>query len=179
MGLAHLTIPLALVLLVGLCDAAPRTAIIECSSIDFKPQRCDAPFNVKSASVLIQHSNSPCILGDSFFAAHTRVEVAKGCRATFRVTETDDGQIDTSFTVIKECNSINFKKGVCTMFRANAVGVPPIAHIEVVEKYSQSPCEFGDSFFIESARAPHSIGVDFGCRALFAVTFAPSCENTI
>lgn len=150
--------------------------VVKCESWSHKLKQCNVNFHVHDVRVLIRHSKSACIKGQTFFAGPRYIQVAKGCRATFKV----EGSITdkpSSFTILKSCSSHSFKRNKCTLFKNPPPYIPPIKSIDIVKQESKSPCTFGTSFFAVNGR-DRAITVIDGCRALFAVNFGNVCTVT-
>lgn len=62
-----------------------RIENIRCDSINSQPNQCQARGQIMSIRLLQQHSNSACVLGQSFGANGNYVVVNRGCRGTFEV----------------------------------------------------------------------------------------------
>ena len=151
----------------------PTGKVVKCESFDRKLKQCNVNFNVHDVRKLIQHSKSACIKGQTFFAGPRYIQVAKGCRATFKV-EGSTTEKPSSFTILKSCSSIDFKPSTCRLFKDAPPFIPPIKSIDIVKKESKSPCTFDTSFFALNGK-DRAVRVIDGCRALFAVNFGEVC----
>ncbi|KAK6186101.1 hypothetical protein SNE40_008203 [Patella caerulea] len=105
---------------------------------------------VTSIRVRRQLSRAPCIYGDSYGRRGSRIYVDKGCRAVFELCVIE-GELKTG-----TCSSMGFQRKVCRVAEKGT-----IVSVEILAQYSNYPCIFGKSIFVNGL----NIVVTHGCSA--------------
>lgn len=124
-----------------------------CESREGRRRRCPLPFD-GPVEIVEQHSNAPCIEGDTWAWTPGEVWVTRGCRATFAAAHGGPGVPGIGYNVT--CASEDGQYRSCAW--NDRMGRPYL-----IEQMSRSPCIEGRSWGYTRS----GLWVDRGCRGRF------------
>ena len=139
-------------------QGSPGRNTLDCESRDYQQNFCRTGANVARAWVVQQHSQAPCIEGQTWGWDNRGVWVNQGCSAVFAYQAGAGGpppMPPPPATIV--CESRNYLQSQC------GAGVP-LRRVWVAEQRSQAPCIEGQTWGWND----RAVWVNAGCSAVFA-----------
>ncbi|GFO35334.1 D-galacturonic acid binding lectin [Plakobranchus ocellatus] len=127
--------------------------------------------NIKSMTLVQKYSRSDCDLGESFGFNGDEAFVDKGCRGKFRICLQPEGEAPPPSD--SDCLAVDLSSNGYRLFKKEIRKDRNIKSMALIQKYSRSDCDLGESFGFNGDEA----FVDKGCRGKFRICLQPEGEG--